>query len=420
MFLKKLVLKNFKCLSDFEISFEAKASSNRKWTLILGENGTGKSNLLKAIALITCGSNALGEIIGNTDSWITLQQPSCSITAWLTTKKGEEREISLKIKRGDTLTNLIANNLEDLHLIDGAIENAERNYFVVAYGASRRLANDSFASSSQASSFGNRSGNIRNLFDGGATLNPLTSWVLDLDYRAGESGIAVIKEALNGFLPGITFHAIDKNKKQVIFQTIDGLVPLEQLSDGYQNMAAWIGDLLYRITETFKDRKNPLHARGLLLIDEIDLHLHPKWQRNLYHFISDKLPNFQVIATTHSPLTAQQAGEGELFALKRNTKQRVELIPFIGSPKTLLVNQLLMSPMFGLTTDESTEVEAAKEQYTRLKGKGRTLSAPEKKQLSKVKEKLAQELPQRNTQLVSDPEMELLQRIEQNLNAQQA
>ncbi|GAB2452193.1 hypothetical protein GCM10011375_39160 [Hymenobacter qilianensis] len=420
MFLKKLVLKNFKCLSDFEISFETKKASNRQWTLVLGENGTGKSNLLKAIALITCGSNALGEIVGNTDSWITLQQPNCSITAWLTTKKGEEREISLKIKRGDTLTNLIANNLEDLHLIDGAIENAERNYFVVAYGASRRLSSDSFTNSSQASSYGNRSGNIRNLFDGGAALNPLTSWVLDLDYRAGESGLAVIKEALNGFLPGITFHAIDKNKKQVIFKTIDGLIPLEQLSDGYQNMAAWIGDLLYRITETFKDRKNPLHARGLLLIDEIDLHLHPKWQRNLYDFISEKLPNFQVIATTHSPLTAQQAGEGELYALKRNAQQIVELIPFIGSPKTLLVNQLLMSPMFGLTTDESLEVEATKDQYARLKAKGRSLTAPEKKQLTKVKEKLVQELPQRNTPLVSDPEMDLLQRIEQNLKAQQA
>jgi predicted ATPase len=420
MFLKKLLLKNFKCLSDFEISFEGKASSNRKWTLILGENGTGKSNLLKAIALITCGSNALGEIVGNTDSWITLQQLDCSITAWLTTKKGEEREISLKIKRGDTLTNLIANNLEALHLIDGAIENAERNYFVVAYGASRRLASDSFASNSQASSFANRSGNIRNLFDGGATLNPLTSWVLDLDYREGESGIAVIKEALNGFLPGITFHAIDKNKKQVIFKTIDGLVPLEQLSDGYQNMAAWIGDLLYRITETFKDRKNPLHARGLLLIDEIDLHLHPKWQRNLYDFISNKLPNFQVIATTHSPLTAQQAGEGELFALKRNAKQIVELIPFIGSPKTLLVNQLLMSPMFVLPTYESIAVESTKDEYASLKAKGRNLTAPEKKQLTKVKEKLVQDLPQRNSQLLSDPEMELLQRIEQNLKAQKA
>ncbi|MBL7808143.1 MAG: AAA family ATPase, partial [Saprospiraceae bacterium] len=53
MFLKKLRLQHFKCLSDITISFEGEKRDLRKWTLILGENGTGKSNLLKAIALIT-------------------------------------------------------------------------------------------------------------------------------------------------------------------------------------------------------------------------------------------------------------------------------------------------------------------------------------------------------------------------------
>jgi predicted ATP-binding protein involved in virulence len=153
-------------------------------------------------------------------------------------------------------------------------------------------------------------------------------------------------------------------------------------------------------------------------MDEIDLHLHPKWQRQLYDFISAKLPNFQVVATTHSPLTAQQAGEGELFALQRNSKNIVELIPFIGSPKTLLVNQLLMSPMFGLTTDESAEVEVTKEQYAQLKARGDKLTPAEKKAFKRVQHKLTQTLPQRNTPLVSDPEMDLLQRIEASLKAQ--
>lgn len=150
---------------------------------------------------------------------------------------------------------------------------------------------------------------------------------MELDYQDGEAGLTVIRKAPNSFLPGVSFHSIDKCQKQVLFETSDGLVPLEQLSDGYQNMAAWIGDLLFRITETFRDRREPLHARGLLLLDEIDLHLHPKWQRLLYDFVSDKLPNFQVVATTHSALTAQQAGENELFALRRNERHTVELFP---------------------------------------------------------------------------------------------
>ena len=414
MFLKKLSLINFKCLSNIELSFEKTVSENRKWTLILGENGTGKSNILKSIALVTSGSNALGELLGNADSWIKFNEKSCSIIAELETKKGEERKISLQFNKGDNLSKIISNNKESLHLIDDAIENADRNYFVVAYGASRRLSNDVFSNFEK-----NRNGrsiNVRNLFDNASTLNPLTAWIIELDYRSGSEGINLVKEALHDFLPGISFHSIDKEKKQVLFQTVDGVIPLDQLSDGYQNMAAWIGDLLFRITETFRDYKKPLEARGLLLIDEVDLHLHPKWQRRLLNFVGNKLPNFQVVATTHSPLTAQQADTGELFALKRNDNDVVEIIPFIGSPKSLLVNQLLMTPVFGLETDESFEVQQVKQEYEELKSKGDSLNSDEKEKMKIVMRKLKNKLPKRAAPKSSQKEIELLQKIESKLN----
>ena len=72
MFLRRLHLKDFKCHADLEIGFGVDKKENRKWTLILGENGTGKSNVLKAIALITAGSNGLGELLGDADQWIRL------------------------------------------------------------------------------------------------------------------------------------------------------------------------------------------------------------------------------------------------------------------------------------------------------------------------------------------------------------
>lgn len=414
MFLKNIRLQNFKCLSDIELSFEKITHLNRKWTLILGENGTGKSNALKAIALVTSGSNALGELLGETDSWIKNGENQCTIEATLGNKKGEIREISLKLNRGDTLSNVFANNHETLNQLDSALNHADRNYFVVGYGASRRLPNENFPNFEKSSN-GNRSANVRSLFNNAHSLNPLTSWIIDLDYRRGEEGLAIVQEALNDFLPNTSFHSIDKQKKQVLFNTVDGIVPLDYLSDGYQNMVAWIGDLLYRITETFSDYSNPLEARGLLLIDEIDLHLHPKWQRNLIEFISKKLPNFQVIASTHSPLTAQQADEGELFAFKRDEENQIRLIPFVGTPKTLLINQLLMTPVFGLATDESLEVEQAKSEYESLKSKPEK-SADEGKRLKSLERNLKTRLPKRDMPIVSEKSMDLLARIEANLN----
>ncbi len=416
MFLKKIHLQNFKCLANIELSFEKTSSQNRQWTLVLGENGTGKSNVLKAIALVTCGSNALGELLGETDSWIRNGTDKCQIDAVLGTKKGEIRAISLVINRKDNYSDIISNNRESLRLIDEAIDYADRNYFIVAYGAGRRLPSENFPNFEKSSN-GNRSANVRSLFNSAYSLNPLTSWIIDLDYRSGEEGIAIVKEALDDFLPSATFHSIDKSKKQVLFQTVDGIVPLDYLSDGYQNMAAWIGDLLYRITETFRDYNNPLSARGVLLIDEIDLHLHPSWQRKLIDFITRKLPNFQVIATSHSPLTAQQADEGELYALKRNDTNQIVLVPFVGIPKNLLINQLLMTPVFGLETDESLEIEQSKAAYTELKNRD-SISEEENQQLRILEKKLKTSLPKRAMPKVSEENLDLLSRLEANLKIQ--
>ena len=123
-----------------------------------------------------------------------------------------------------------------------------------------------------------------------------------------------------------------------------------------------------------------------------------------------------MVATTHSPLTAQQADTGELFALKRNDNNVVEIIPFNGSPKSLLVNQLLMTPVFGLETDESYEVQQAKEEYEVLKSKGDSLSSGDKEKMKVVKQKLKTKLPKRTAPASSIKEIELLERIETKLN----
>jgi len=143
-------------------------------------------------------------------------------------------------------------------------------------------------------------------------------------------------------------------------------VPLGRLSDGYQNVAAWVGDLLYQITEVFGDREKPLHARGLLIIDEIDLHLHPRWQRRLLDFLDDQLPNMQLLVTTHSVVTAQQTPEDALFYCIRRDDNAPEIIAFEGDPGKLLLNQLIVTEAFGRISDESRGLVADKARYRQL------------------------------------------------------
>ena len=220
------------------------------------------------------------------------------------------------------------------------------------YGASRRLGRAGIRGDEQPSI---RAGTVRTLFDADATLRPLASWAMDLHYVKGESFLELIRSALAELLPDVTFRNIDKTRKTLIFDTADGPVSLDDLSDGYQNVAAWIGDLLYRTTAAFDDYFNPLATRGLLLIDEVDLHLHVKWQRRLRRFLGDKLPNFQIVATTHSPMTAQQAGTGEVHVLARATPQAMpELRDYDVAPDRLGLHQLI-EPFFGVETVDSAE-----------------------------------------------------------------
>jgi predicted ATPase len=369
MFLQKLVLENVRSIEHLEISFQKNQSDVRKWTFILGENGSGKSTILRAIGLLLAGSEALPELLGNPDSWIRNGKDECLIHADLVNQTGNIRSIDLRLRRGQFLKDTFEHNRETLNVLDEALSHTNRSYLVIGYGASRRLSKGEGLNSQSQNFYRNpRAGSVATLFNPDATLNSLEQWAMDLDYQTSGKGLKLVQSSLNDFLPGVDFDQIDKQNRQLLFKTADGIVPLSYLSDGYQNVITWCGDLLYRITQVFKDHKKPFDARGLLLIDEIDLHLHPLWQRKLVDFLTKKLPNFQIITTTHSAITVHQAGEGELFLLKRETpKSSPKLTQYQGSPRDLKLHQLLVSPIFGLETSDSLEVEKVKNKYRELK-----------------------------------------------------
>jgi predicted ATP-binding protein involved in virulence len=76
---------------------------------------------------------------------------------------------------------------------------------------------------------------------------------------------------------------------------------LSQLSDGYRNLLALVLDFARRLAQAHPNWPNPLEAPGILLIDEVELHLHPKWQQTIITDLHAVFPNTQIIVTTHSP-----------------------------------------------------------------------------------------------------------------------
>lgn len=395
MYLADLELTNVRAIRRMHVSFRGNTSEvkGRRWTVLLGENGCGKSTVLKSIGLLLAGSEALPDLIGNPDDWVRNAASSAVLKATLTTAEGEERAVHLKINRGDGRDTVIRRNEAGLRQLDAAIRNADRNYFMAGYGAFRRPPDTSKGRRSHSGTFeSRRASRLATMFSSGHDLVSLEQWAMDLDYLAGASGRQVIAEALNKLLPGMSFKHIDKSRRTIVMETQDGDVPLDQLSEGYQAMAAWAGDLLFRMTETFKDRKNPLDARGVLLIDEMDLHLHPTWKRNLVDFLNSAFPNLQVIATTHSPLAIQQCGEGELFVVRRE-ESGPTLVAFKGDPSRMRLSELFLSPLVGLETLDSPKVAELRQKARGIELKRGAKTAQELKTLVDIQSQLEGSVP---------------------------
>lgn len=418
MFLRRLAITNIRSIADADVSFRNvdNQSNSRRWTIFLGENGCGKSTILRALALVMAGSNSVVELLGSPDTWIRNKAKSARIEATIATAEGEEREIALHMRRGQNVRQILKDNAQSLELLDAVLEHTTRNYLTLGYGVSRRLSTELGSASASKERFHSpRSRSVATMFDPDVNLVSIEAWAMDLDYRRGARGMKIIRDVFDGLLPDVEFKGIDREQRQLQFQTRDGIVPLRQLSDGYQNMISWIGDLLYQITETFDDYRQPLRARGLLLLDELGLHLHPKWQRNLIDYLSEKLPNMQFVTTTHSPLTAHQAGEGELFFLDRNGKGgSTSVHPFAGTPNLMLLHQLILSPAFGIETAQSAEVEQMQREYSQLKAKKRHTAADRKK-LEKLTKEL-EEVTSWGEETPKDKKISsLLERIDQRM-----
>jgi predicted ATPase len=360
MHLAKLKIENLRSIEGLEIDFCNQSKTPRTWTVLLGMNGTAKSNVLRAIALVASGPSALAELLGEPDEWIRRRAPQAKIVATFKTKAGEARTLTLTIKRGQTAEQVVKANRRGLVRLIDALDHTARSYFVAGYGSARTNPPDG----SEDHLFADpRARGVGTLFRSEARLMPIERWAGRV-VEEGHDIEGIVRDTLKDLLPDVTFHRFLRKTRTLMFKTPDGLVPLRNLGGGYQAMVAWLGDLLHRISLVFRDYGNPLAAHGILLIDELDLHLHPVWQRRLLDFLRERLTGLQIIATTQSPLSAQQCNEGELWILHRvRPTGPVEVEEFVGNPQYMRLEQLLRSPAFGLESTESEHVQQLRQEY---------------------------------------------------------
>lgn len=133
--------------------------------------------------------------------------------------------------------------------------------------------------------------------------------------RQQSAELAAFNRVLSEFLDGFAEVAVEEDPLRLTVKKAGARISLQQLSDGERAFIALLGDLVRRLALANPELQDPLAGHGVVLIDELELHLHPRWQREVVEKLRTSFPNIQFIATTHSPFIIQSLRPGELITL---------------------------------------------------------------------------------------------------------
>ena len=136
-------------------------------------------------------------------------------------------------------------------------------------------------------------------------------WVAEHNRRE----LTAFNTLLGNFLESFSDVAVEERPLRLTVRKADARLSIQQLSDGERAFIAILGDLVRRLALANPELANPLEGHGVVLIDELELHLHPRWQRDVVEKLRASFPNIQFIATTHSPFIIQSLRPGELITL---------------------------------------------------------------------------------------------------------
>lgn len=206
------------------------------------------------------------------------------------------------------------------------------------------------------------------LFDSNETLSNPISWLKDQKLLELEKSldsnnmIAEDKELPSSFavknLEKMFHELLEKNVEikiegsGVTFKEKGTKLNFDQLSEGYKSIVIFVSDLLSRLQKNQPGIKEIENLQGIVLVDEIDLHLHPKWQKVIIKKLRTLLPNIQFMFSTHSPTIIQGASnDAIIYRVYRNSedgKTRISDPYFRKDLNHLMINTLLTSPLFGL------------------------------------------------------------------------
>ncbi|MBK9451462.1 MAG: AAA family ATPase [Bacteroidetes bacterium] len=143
-------------------------------------------------------------------------------------------------------------------------------------------------------------------------------YAMKIGNKKAENQFSMVAELIRKVIPEVATLTARSNEKVQNFIEVaidEAAVPMAELSMGYRTMLAMVADIAKKMIDHYPDSSTPFYESAVILIDEIDLHLHPSWQQRILNDLTTHFPNVQFIVTTHSPLVLQSAKKVNLAVL---------------------------------------------------------------------------------------------------------
>jgi len=432
MNVKQFKLHNIGRFQHLNVPLAPTENSAGNVTIFIGNNGSGKTSLLNSLAtslswLVSRLRTEKGSGSPIVETVIKNGANSSAIDVDLTYKNdNSEQEISWRLAKtrqgrvGDYRTKLDQVTQLCRHFRESLSENDQLSLPLIAFYPVERVVLDIPLKIRGKHHFMQMDG-YDNSLSQGVDFRRFFEWFREREDRENESGISdevlnslthdfpkedpiwrklaelntyskdrqlnAVRNAISHFMPG--FNNLRVRRKPHLHMSIDKegeTLNVLQLSQGEKSLMALVGDIARRLAMMNPALENPLHGDGIVLIDEVDMHLHPQWQRSLVARLTQTFPNIQFILTTHSPLVISDDKTSLVYRLDGD-----ELRPYdelYGED----VNSVLLEVM-----DTAIRNEVVDEQL------GDLLDAIQDRQFTTARallEKLKKDLPESNVELM--------------------
>ena len=407
LWIEKVVLTNFKAFEHLPVDFpdtssqlntrQLKTDTSRPWLALLGENGVGKSSISQAIAMTLMGKSKLESMELNLNDFIRFGQAKAKVEVYLLNR---EEPIVLEITRGEKKGSFF-------------LSEETPQVLMMAYGATRLPSEEEILGQDEHSFI-----RTSNLFNPNAKLGNGFEWLGD-EEQVPEEIFIPLKEGLSNLLQLEDDQEIKRDpltKQLILEEDVAGQVdkkktPFKYLSSGYQTVLVITLDSMRGAAELLKNLSpneasdatySLLDVAGIVMIDEIGVHLHPRWKMRIVKTLKRTFPKMSFIITTHEPLCLRGLKKGEVAILQRDKDQKNKItIQTEGLPSVqqLSIQELLTSTFFGLNSIMDPEVEKKYDEYYKLLAIAELGDQAEKDERDKKLRQLKDELEGANLKL---------------------